>query len=176
MTAGDTTVGSGPDQPEKAKAVGEGGMKNAPLAPYVMLALAIIGIADTVYDSYAICAGHLLWCPPPIDGCNTVASSPYSRILGVPLGNPGFIYYFHMFGLAALLAFDPFSRALRFGALLYALFGVFSPIYFMFVQVTFIHAVCSYCLISAVLTLLLLVTAFMHFRATHMIADRVVWV
>jgi len=149
-------------------------MKNAPLAPYVKLVLAVIGIADTVYDSYAIYAGHLLWCPAPIDGCNTVASSPYSRILGVPLGNLGFIYYFHMFGLAVLLAFDPFSRGLRFGALLYALLGLSSSIYFVFVQVTFIHAFCIYCLISAVLTLLLFVTAFMHFRATNMIAGRVV--
>jgi uncharacterized membrane protein len=145
-------------------------MKNAPLAPYLMLALAVIGIADTFYDSYAIYTGQLLWCPPPIDGCNTVASSPYSRILGVPLGNLGFIYYLHMFGLAALLAFDPFSRGLRFGALLYAVSGASFSIYFMFVQFTFVHAFCIYCLISAVLTLFLLVTAFMHFRATHIIA------
>jgi uncharacterized membrane protein len=71
-----------------------------------------------------------------------------------------------MFGLAALLAFDPLSRGLRLGALLYAVLGVFSSIYFMYVQITFIHAFCIYCLISAVLTLVLLAAALAHFKAT----------
>jgi uncharacterized membrane protein len=137
-------------------------------APYVMLALALIGIADTFYDSYAIYSGQLLWCPPPIDGCNIVAESPYGRVVGVPLGYFGLIYYLYMFGLVALLALDPFSRGLRLGALLYAATGVSFSIYFMFVQFAFIHAICIYCLISAVLTLLFLVTALWHFRATRM--------
>ena len=53
-----------------------------------------------------------LWCPPPIDGCNTVASSPYARALDA-------------------------------------------------------HAFCIYCLISAVLTVLLLIVALAHFKATR---------
>jgi uncharacterized membrane protein len=53
------------------------------------------------------------------------------------------------------------------GTLLYAVTGVASSIYFMSVQVTFIHAFCIYCFISAVLTLLLLIAALWHFRATR---------
>jgi uncharacterized membrane protein len=146
-------------------ATAAGGMNRALLAPYVMLALALVGIADAFYDSYAIYAGQLLWCPPPIDGCNVVANSPYARIVGVPLGYLGLVFYLYMFGLAALLAFDPFSRGLRLGALLYAALGVCSSIYFMYVQLTFIHAFCIYCAVSAVLTLLLLISALMHFSA-----------
>ena len=56
-----------------------------------MLVLALIGIADAFYDSYAVYNGQLLWCPPPIDGCNTVANSPYARLLGVPLGYLGLL-------------------------------------------------------------------------------------
>lgn len=146
-------------------------MKNVTFAPYVMLALALIGIADAFYDSYMIYTGQLLWCPPPIDGCNVVASSPYSRIVGVPLGYFGLVFYLFMFGLAALLAVDPFSRGLRLGALLYSALGVFSSIYFMYVQFTFIHAFCIYCLISAVLTLFLLIASLWHFRATRIPAS-----
>jgi uncharacterized membrane protein len=131
-----------------------------------MLAMALIGIADAFYDSYAIYTGQLLWCPPPIDGCNTVASSPYARVVDVPLGYFGLVYYLYMFGLAALLAFDPFSRGLRLGTLLYAAMGVSFSIYFMYIQFTFIHAFCVYCLISAVLTLLLFITALWHIQAT----------
>jgi uncharacterized membrane protein len=132
-----------------------------------MLAFAFVGIADAFYDSYAIYTDQLLWCPPPIDGCNTVASSPYARIRGVPLGYLGLVYYLCMFGLAALLARAPSSRNLRLGALLYAAIGVSFSIYFMYIQFTFIHAFCIYCLISAVLTVLLLIVALAHFRATR---------
>jgi uncharacterized membrane protein len=132
-----------------------------------MLVFAFIGIADAFYDSYAIYAGQLLWCPPPIDGCNVVANSPYARIFGVPLGYFGLVIYLHMFALAAILAFDPFSRGLRAGALLYAALGVFSSICFMYIQITFIHAFCIYCLISAILTLLLFTAALAHFRTTR---------
>jgi uncharacterized membrane protein len=140
-------------------------MKKATFAPYLMLVFAFIGIDVAFYDSYAIYTGQLLWCPPPIDGCNTVANSPYARIFGVPLGYFGLIFYLYMFALAALLAFDPFSRGLRLGALLYAALGVSSLIYFMYIEFTLIHAFCIYCLISAVLTLLLLIAALAHFRA-----------
>ena len=138
----------------------------ATVAPYLMLLFALIGIADAFYDSYAIYKGQLLWCPPPIDGCNTVANSPNARIFDVPLGYFGLIFYLYMFALAALLALDPFSRGLRLGALLYAVLGTFSSICFMYIQFAFIHAFCIYCLISAVLTLLLLIAALWHFRAT----------
>jgi uncharacterized membrane protein len=141
--------------------------KKATFAAYLMPVFAFIGIADALYDSYAIYTGQLLWCPPPIDGCNTVANSPYARIFGVPVGYFGLIFYSSMFALAALLAFDPLSRGLRLGALLYAALGVSSLVYFMYIQFAFIHAFCIYCLISAVLTLLLLNAALTHFRATR---------
>jgi uncharacterized membrane protein len=137
------------------------------MTPCFMLALALIGIADAFYDSYMIFTGQLLWCPPPIDGCNIVASSPYARIFDVPLGYLGLVYYLYMFGLVALLALDPLSRGLRLGALLYAATGVAFSTYFMYIQFTFIKAFCIYCLVSAVLTLLLLIAALSHFRATR---------
>ena len=136
-------------------------------APYFMLALALMGVIDASYDSYAIYTNQLLWCPPPIDGCNIVASSPYARIFGVPLGNLGVVFYLYMLGLAALIAFDPFSRGLRLGALLYTAIGVSSSIFFMYVQFTFIHAFCIYCVISAVLTIILFIVALSHFRASR---------
>jgi uncharacterized membrane protein len=141
-------------------------MKNTAMTPYFMLLFAVIGIADAFYDSYSIFSEQPLWCPPPIDGCNTVANSPYARIFDIPLGYLGVIFYSYMAALAALLAFDPLSRGLRLGALLYASLGVCGSICFMYIQFAFIHAFCIYCLISAVLTVLLLFAAVAHFRAT----------
>ncbi len=139
-------------------------MKKAVHTPYVMLALALTGIAIAFYDSYTIYNGQTLWCPPPINGCNEVASSPYARIFDLPVGYYGVVYYSYMFGLAALLAYDPFSRGLRLAALVYAALGVCSSMYFLYLQIAFIHAFCIYCLASALTTLLLLAGAVCHLR------------
>ena len=142
-------------------------MKKLFYAPYILLALALVGITVVFYDAYQLYNGQALWCPPPINGCNEVATSPYARIYNLPVGYFGVVYYLYMFGLAALLAFDPFSRGLRFAALAYAALGVCFSIYFMYLQIAFIHAFCIYCLVSAVTTLLLFVAAVSHFRATR---------
>jgi uncharacterized membrane protein len=138
-----------------------------PATPCVMLGLALIGMAVAFYDSSTIYSGQPLWCPPPIDGCNEVAGSPYARIFDLPVGYYGVVYYLYMFGLAALLAFDPGSRSLRVGALLYTALGVLFSIYFMVLQTSFIRAFCIYCLVSAVTTVLLVATAAWHLRASR---------
>jgi uncharacterized membrane protein len=142
-------------------------MKKVINTPYLMLALALVGICVAFYDAYQLYNGQALWCPPPINGCNEVANSPYARIFGLPVGYYGVVYYLYMFGLAALLAFDPFSRGLRFAAVAYSTLGTCFSIYFMYLQIAFIHAFCIYCLVSAVTTLLLFIAALSHSRATR---------
>ncbi|MGA8293502.1 MAG: vitamin K epoxide reductase family protein [Rhodoplanes sp.] len=140
-------------------------MNRSTLAPSLMIAFALIGLAVAFYDSYSIYNGQLLWCPPPINGCNEVAASPYARIFDLPVGYYGVVYYLHMFGLATLLTYDPLSRGLRVGAVLYAALGVLLSLYFMVLQVGYIRAFCIYCLVSAASTGLLTVAAVWHLKA-----------
>ena len=142
-------------------------MRNPSKLPYMLLALALIGIADASYDSYAIYSAHALWCPPPIDGCNTVASSPYARILGVPLGYLGVVYYVGMAVVSVLVASAPLSPGRRTVALAYATAGVVASGMFFYIQATYIHAFCIYCMISALLTILLFAISLMHYRRTR---------
>lgn len=134
-------------------------MKKASL---VMLLFALLGLAVAFYDSYALYNEQALWCPPPINGCNEVANSPYARIFNLPVGYFGVVYYLYMLCLAALLVFDPSSRGLRVGAIVYSALGLCFSAYFIYLQVHFIHAFCIYCLISAITTLLLFVSALWH--------------
>ena len=140
-------------------------IKKTIFAPYLMLVFAFIGMAIASYDVIGIYNNWLLWCPPPIDGCNTVAYSPDGRIFGVPIGVYGLIFYLIMIVLAALLAFFRSSRRLRLVVLLYAVIGVLFSIYFFYLDLAFIRAFCIYCLISAILTVLLLIYAIAHFKA-----------
>src|SRR6266508_82801 len=151
---------------EPQQATGVSGIGKVTLPAYSMLVLALIGLAAAVYVARGTYTGQPLWCPI-IDGCNAVVNSPYSRVFGVPMSYFGFIYYLFMFALAARLAFDPFSTSLRFRAILYAGVGAASSIYFMYLQVGFIREVCSFCIIAAVTSVLLLLTALWHFQATR---------
>ena len=130
--------------------------------PQLMIVLGFIGLAVAFYDSYAIYTGQLLWCPPPIDGCNEVAASPYARIFGLPIGYYGVVYYAYMIGLAALLAIEPRAKGVQFAALLYTAVGVLFSAYFLVLQITLIHAFCIYCLVSAIMTVLLFASAVLH--------------
>jgi uncharacterized membrane protein len=131
-----------------------------------MLALAFIGIVDAIYVAHGNYTGRPLSCPI-IEGCNIVLNSPYSRVFGVPMSYFGFIYYLYMFALAARLAFDPLSLGLRFRAVLYAAMGAASSMYFIYLQLGFIRELCSYCLIAAVISVLLLIAALWHFLAAR---------
>jgi uncharacterized membrane protein len=139
------------------------------LAPWCMLVLAVVGITDAVVVAHSNYTGQPLWCPV-IDGCNAVTNSPYSRVFGVPMAYFGFIYYLYMFAVAARLAFEPLSRGVRFRAVLYAGMGAASSVYFMYLQLGLIREVCSYCLISAAVSFLLLIAALWHFGATSRMA------
>jgi uncharacterized membrane protein len=61
----------------------------------VMFALALLGLAVALYDSYTIYNDQALWCPPPINGCNEVANSSYARIFDLPVGYFGVVYYLY---------------------------------------------------------------------------------
>jgi len=149
---------------EKAAGLVRSG-KTALLA-YSMLALALIGIAVALYVAHGNYTGQSLWCPI-LDGCNAVVNSPYSRVFGVPMSYFGFVYYLYMFALAVRLVFEPFSQSLRLRAILYAAMGAISSIYFIYLQLRFIRELCSYCLISAVVSVLLVLAALWHFLATR---------
>jgi uncharacterized membrane protein len=95
-------------------------MKKVLPAPRLLLGLALVGLAVAYYDAYILYNGQQLWCPPPINGCNEVASSPYARIFNLPVDYFGVVYYLYMLCLAALLAYDPSSRGLRLAALIYS--------------------------------------------------------
>lgn len=139
--------------------------KQQPLAPYILLALALVGLGDTLYLSYFQYLNLIPTCA--IGGCEVVLTSAQSKFFGVPWSYIGLVYYIYMFCLAALLCIEPRSWALRFGALLYGGVGVLYSIYAIgYVQLSVLQAICQYCAISAAITLGLFITAVIHWRAS----------
>jgi uncharacterized membrane protein len=111
---------------------------------------ALVGLVDSAYLTYAklfhqqvICGGY--------QGCETVNTSPYSEIAGIPIALLGFGAYLAIFVLLILEQRGDFwsqnSPLLVFGI---SLAGVLYSAYLTYIELEVIHAVCFYCVISAV--------------------------
>lgn len=132
-------------------------MKRAGVA--LILLFAFLGIADSVYLAQHKLNGTPLLCTAEgLSDCNAVTASEYSRLFGVPIAELGVLFYGIMFVLAALeLAL--FDQLLRRALQVFSLVGIAASLYFTFVQIVFIGALCIYCLASTVIALLIFVFA-----------------
>jgi len=142
-------------------------MENKPsITPYIVLALAMIGLGDTLYLAYFQYLNIVPACA--ISGCDVVLTSIYAKFLGIPLSYFGVIYYSYLFFLGVLLAIEPDSRALRIGALAYGAVGfVLSFVFVFYIQLVLIGAICQYCAISALTSTAFFATAIWHWRNTR---------
>lgn len=127
------------------------------------IALAFIGLLDATY----LTVNHLTGSVPPCavtEGCANVLTSDFAMVGPVPLAMLGGVYYLLLLG--ALVAFlDSGSRRpLQYASVL-AAGGLGMSLWLVGVQVFELNAYCIYCLLSAVVCLLLLPTLLLTLRA-----------
>lgn len=129
------------------------------IAVVCILILAFAGLADSAYLAQHEVSGAPMLCNVEgLSGCNTVASSQYSYLFGIPVAEYGVLFYSILFALAALELFL-FSRPLRRVLQALALIGIVVSILSTLLQAFVINAFCIYCLASAVITVLILIAA-----------------
>lgn len=131
--------------------------------PHIAVGMIVIGILDALYLYISHTAGASLVCGV-LDGCNEVAASPYSIVFGIPLSFLGLVFYIGMLAVASLLYYQEYRRVAKGLFLLGAAVGVAMSAYFTYLQAFVIEAWCMYCLISAAVTLLLLVISVLLYR------------
>lgn len=132
------------------------------LAPFYLIALALIGIADTLYLSYNEFMNTTPSCL--LEGCDVVLAHPLSEFLGIPLSYWGLVFYIYMLGLVGMLAVEPRSNMLRLGAIAYTAVGFLSSAAFIYIQGIIIGAFCQYCVLSAIISTALFGVALWHYR------------
>lgn len=136
------------------------------LGPSLIVALAFIGLGDTLFLSYFQYMNAIPGCA--IGGCEQVLTSVYSKFFGVSLSYIGLVYYVGMLALGIVLSTDPRSFGLRWATVAYATIGLGLSIYFEFyIQMYLIGALCMYCAISALVTLAFFSVAVQHYKATR---------
>jgi len=111
--------------------------------------IALIGLGIAAYLTYIHYAGIQPLCLAS-GGCEKVQSSHWSKLAGIPVATIGLV------GYAAILAllFVPGEIGLA-GTALVALVGFGFSAYLTWVELARIHAVCQWCVASAILMTLL---------------------
>ena len=124
-----------------------------------ILLLAFCGLSDSLYLSQHEATNTPLLCNVQnLSGCNIVASSVYAHLFGISLAEYGVIFYAFMFVVAALelVVFDRLlRRILQVGSIV----GVIISLYLTFIELFVVHALCIYCLASALIALLIFIFA-----------------
>jgi len=114
--------------------------------------LAALGVLDALYLTY-VKASHTqaAFCTTG-GGCDVVNNSPYAEISGVPIALLGVGVYALMLGLLLLEArgelLAEYGPLALFGL---SLTGVLYSGWLTYVELQIIHAICPYCVVSALL-------------------------
>ena len=119
--------------------------------------LALAGAAIAAYLTYAKYADATIACST--GGCETVQSSEYAEILGLPVPVLGLIGYLGIFATTFVA-----GETMRLVGAALALGGLAFSIYLLVVQIVAIGALCQWCLASDVVMLLLTVAAVARLR------------
>lgn len=129
---------------------------------YGIAALAsLVGLADSIYLAVEHLSGRSVRCTI-VKGCSEVLSSSYASFGGVPLALIGALAYFTVFSLAILAAFQ-YKWAGK--VLMFIVAGMFlTTLWLVYLQAFVIKAFCQFCLLSALVTLVLSVLLFLAGR------------
>ncbi len=120
---------------------------------YIIPVLCLVGLGASIYLTYVELTHTRALCGP-VGDCNAVQSSPYAKLFGfLPIGILGAIGY-----IAILIAWlwrrfrkDTLSNFAGPAMYAMALFGTLFSIYLTYLELFVIHAVCIWCLSSAVI-------------------------
>ncbi|MEK7615721.1 MAG: vitamin K epoxide reductase family protein [Patescibacteria group bacterium] len=132
-------------------------MINSKTLSRLLLGLSLLGFVDAAY----LTVSHYQNAIPPctISGCETVLTSEYAVMFGVPLALLGALYYLTVFFLVL-------SNSVRVVVWLVGIGFVISLV-LVGLQLFVLDAICQYCMISAATTTLLLIFSLLLLRSDN---------
>ncbi len=109
-----------------------------------------IGLLDALYLSWSKLFHQQVICGT-YKGCETVNSSPYAEIGGIPIALLGAGAYIVILGMLYMEDRSPFWRDNGpLGIFVVSLAGTLYSAYLTYIEVAVIHAICLYCVVSAI--------------------------
>jgi uncharacterized membrane protein len=121
------------------------------------IVLGSVGLLDSLYLTWVKLSNRYALCGP-IGDCESVNSSQYSEIYGIPIAVLGAGTYVVILLLLLSEGRSPFltefAPMLVFGI---SLAGVFYSAYLTYIEIAVLRAICPYCVLSAIVLVFLLV-------------------
>lgn len=133
--------------------------------PFTALGIAGVGFIDATFLTIQHYTTFTLPCSIA-NGCELVTTSPYSFILGIPVALLGALYYVSV--LLAVYGSLEFSKPqwLKWIAIATTTGFLFSA-WFVYLQLFVIHAICEYCMLSALTSTSLFIVSMVYLRKTR---------
>ncbi len=129
---------------------------------WAFIILSFIGFLDAAY----LTAVHYLGITPNctiLEGCETVTTSKYATVFGVPIALFGAMYYLSVFLLSVIYFDNKNEKVLLLAAYLTPL-GFLASLVLIYLQLFVIYAICLYCIVSAATSTLLFILGLILFR------------
>jgi uncharacterized membrane protein len=124
----------------------------------VMIFLTLVGLGVASYLTYIHYSGGPILCLRG-GGCETVQHSSYSKLVGVPVALIGLLGYIGIMG--SLLA--PDRENTRLATMAFVVVGFGFSLYLTSRELFSIHAICPWCVSSAVIMTLLTILSVIRF-------------
>lgn len=136
----------------------------------LFIAVAIVGLADASYLTYEHYVNPFGGCT--LGGCQEVTTSEYSVVFGsIPISLLGVFYYLTVLTGAILywiLEKETILKALS----VFTISGLFASIYFVYLQIAVIGAVCPFCMLSALTSSLLFAVGMFYLWQTKKFSNK----
>ena len=126
--------------------------------------LALAGAADSAYLAFLKFTGTVAACSD-IGDCEAVNNSKYAEIGGIPLALLGLLGYLAILAFLILeTQFPSWRDGLHLGVFGFTLAGAIYSVYLTYIEIFVLHAICPYCVVSAVVMLLLFAISIIRLR------------
>jgi uncharacterized membrane protein len=148
-------------QPPAADGPNAGTNRRSALLYGLAAVVSLVGLGDSIYLTVEHISGRSVRCTI-VAGCSTVLSSTYASFRGVPLAFIGAVAYFTVFSLATLAVFGYRLAGKLLVFVVAAMLLV--TVWLFYLQAFVIEAFCQFCLLSALVTLVLSVLVYLARR------------
>ncbi len=143
-------------------------MNKRMLVALVALAGVFVALYLTLYK-----LGYIGTLACAVGSCETVQTSKWATLLGFPVGAWGVAYYFAVLALALVGLAGRFADSRGLSDILLAVtgFGLLFSIWLTYLELFVIHAICQWCVVSAILAAILFVLSWLDRRDVMALGD-----
>ena len=137
--------------------------------------VALVALAGVFVASYLTLykLGYIGTLACAVGSCETVQTSKWATFLGVPVGAWGVGYYIGVLALAIAGLTARFADSRRLSEILLGVtaFGLVFSLWLTYLELFVIHAICQWCVISALLATILFIVSWLDLRELTQLAE-----